>query len=268
VYPRVLDIDLPSWVPDFSHRASATINSSISSLKPVSVDSNPVSTVSFKDETGRISVRGFIVHYIDGLAHILGGTTENTFHESSSRSIIYNGLEAIHAICQSLVAGNPGSLPPMQTPTLEMLQDLSNIFIRQCRQYGQADNSNSDSEIFAGWDHHNQNLIMSGKAIKQWAHEVSPLRNDPTTSHIQLRDFFDCRSSRHWNSRRMITTAAGHVGLGGNTCETGDVICVICGCSTPIVLRRKKNAFRVVGEAYVHGIMDGEAFKGIHYARF
>jgi hypothetical protein len=61
----------------------------------------------------------------------------------------------------------------------------------------------------------------------------------------------------------MITTGAGYVGLGGNACKAGDVICVICGCSTPIILRGKENAFQLVGEAYIHGIMNGEALKGI-----
>jgi hypothetical protein len=152
VYPRTLDIELPSWVPDFSHRATSTINSSISSLKPVSADGNSVATVSFNDETGTVNVRGFIVDSVDGLAHILDSTADSTFgstfHQTSSRSIAYNGREAIDAICYSLIAG---SLPPMPTPTTEILQDVSNVFIQQCRQCSSADNCISNSKTFAGW---------------------------------------------------------------------------------------------------------------------
>lgn len=40
----------------------------------------------------------------------------------------------------------------------------------------------------------------------------------------------------------------------------GDIICVLFGAQTPYVLRPyKKNAFRLVGECYVHGIMEGQA---------
>ncbi|PQE13628.1 heterokaryon incompatibility protein [Rutstroemia sp. NJR-2017a BVV2] len=269
VYPRILDIELPSWIPDFSHRATSTMNSSISSLTPVSADGNSAATVSFNDETGTMNVRGFIVDSVDGLAQILESTAdstpEKTFHQSSSRSITYNGREAIDAICQSLIAG---SLPPMRTPTTEILQDVTSHFLQQCHQCTVTDNSASNSKIFAAWYHRNQNLIVSGKSIKQWAHEVFPPRNDLSTSRIYTGDFFDYRSSVHWNLRRMITTAAGYVGLGGNVCKTGDVICVIHGCSTPIILRGKGNAFQLVGEAYIHGIMNGEALKGISSGKY
>ena len=265
VYPT-LNIVLPSWVPDFSLRATSTVNSSISVLKPVSADGNSVATVSFNNETGTMNVRGFIVDFVDGLAHILDRTPDstfkNTFHQTSSRCIAYNGRGAIDAICQSLIAGSPPP-PPVRTPTTEDLQDVSNLFIQQCRQCSSADNSTSNSKTFAGWYHHNQNLVVSGKTIKQWAHEVLPLRNDASMLHSHIGDFFDYRSSDHWNSRRMITTEAGYVGLGSNACKSGDIVCIIFGCSTPIILRRKENAFQLVGEAYIHGIMNGEALKGI-----
>ncbi|PQE03876.1 hypothetical protein CJF30_00006585 [Rutstroemia sp. NJR-2017a BBW] len=269
VYPRILDIGLPSWIPDFSDRATSTMNSSISSLTPVSADGNSAATFSFNDETGTMNVRGFILDSIDGLAQIIGSAADSTsgkkFHQSSSSSIAYNGREAIHAICQSLIAG---SLPPMRTPTSEILQDVTNHFIQQCHQFTVADNSASNSKTFAAWYHQNQNLIVSRKSIKKWAHEVFPPPNDLSTSRIYSDDFFDYRSSVHWESRRMITTAAGYVGLGGNVCKSGDVICVIYGCATPIILRGKGNAFQLVGEAYIHGIMNGEALKGISSGKY
>jgi hypothetical protein len=39
---------------------------------------------------------------------------------------------------------------------------------------------------------------------------------------------------------------------------TGDVVAILPGCTTPIVLRAAGDHFRVVGEAYVHGVMEGE----------
>jgi hypothetical protein len=40
---------------------------------------------------------------------------------------------------------------------------------------------------------------------------------------------------------------------------TGDVVAVLTGGSMPIVLRPQSGYYTVVGDAYVHGIMDGEA---------
>ena len=41
----------------------------------------------------------------------------------------------------------------------------------------------------------------------------------------------------------------------------GDLIGIIFGCSTPIVIRPHGKLFKVVGEAYVQGLMDGEAME-------
>ena len=58
-------------------------------------------------------------------------------------------------------------------------------------------------------------------------------------------------------------------GLGPEESETGDIVCVLYGCSVPVVLRVAekqrvdgKVLHEVVGEAYVHGIMDGEFMTG------
>jgi hypothetical protein len=58
--------------------------------------------------------------------------------------------------------------------------------------------------------------------------------------------------------RRVMTTMKGYVGLAHCQANAGDTICLFRGCSVPMILRQHLNDWRVVGEAYVHGIMDGE----------
>ena len=42
----------------------------------------------------------------------------------------------------------------------------------------------------------------------------------------------------------------------------GDVVCVFLGCPTSVVLREADDGnFTVVGECYIHGMMEGEAIK-------
>ncbi|KAJ4297772.1 hypothetical protein N0V90_005667 [Kalmusia sp. IMI 367209] len=62
-------------------------------------------------------------------------------------------------------------------------------------------------------------------------------------------------------SRRLMVTAGGHVGMAPCRGRTGDAVVVLFGCSIPLVLRRvgAGEAWVVVGEAYVHGYMNGEA---------
>lgn len=49
------------------------------------------------------------------------------------------------------------------------------------------------------------------------------------------------------------------VGLGPPNAEVGHLVCIIFGCSVPVVLKRVGKDLNFIGECYVHGMMDGEA---------
>jgi hypothetical protein len=56
------------------------------------------------------------------------------------------------------------------------------------------------------------------------------------------------------------------VGLVPRTAKTGDVVCILYGCSVPVVLRKSQSStsdesWLLVGDAYVNGVMNGEEIK-------
>jgi hypothetical protein len=51
----------------------------------------------------------------------------------------------------------------------------------------------------------------------------------------------------------------GKMGMGPEHIKLGDQICLLMGCDIPIILRSEGDHFVLVGEAYVHGFMQGEA---------
>ncbi|EEU46690.1 uncharacterized protein NECHADRAFT_77319 [Fusarium vanettenii 77-13-4] len=64
-------------------------------------------------------------------------------------------------------------------------------------------------------------------------------------------------------SKRGFSTAKGLIGLGNRDIQVGDFICVLGGGSMPFILRQVEGhggdiAYQYIGQAYVHGIMDGE----------
>jgi hypothetical protein len=69
--------------------------------------------------------------------------------------------------------------------------------------------------------------------------------------------------------RRIFHTVKGYIGLGSAALRPDDIICVLCGGTVPMTLRRTahrnklNNQFLLVGEAYVHGIMHGEAVNNV-----
>ena len=62
--------------------------------------------------------------------------------------------------------------------------------------------------------------------------------------------------------RRLFVTEKGYIGLGAQSVQKGDKVFVFPGGIVPFVLRTSiEGYYRLVGEAYVHGIMRGEALK-------
>jgi hypothetical protein len=61
------------------------------------------------------------------------------------------------------------------------------------------------------------------------------------------------------SGRKYFVSQRGYLGVGPSTISPGDVIAIVLGLDTPLVLRAiEKDHYQIVGEAYVHGIMDGE----------
>ena len=61
--------------------------------------------------------------------------------------------------------------------------------------------------------------------------------------------------------RRLLLASGIYLGLGPRETEPGDLVFIILGADTPYILRRsgQDQTLQLVGEAYIHGVMDGEA---------
>jgi hypothetical protein len=76
--------------------------------------------------------------------------------------------------------------------------------------------------------------------------------------------------------RYLIATKRGYLGIAPSWVRAGDKICVMSGGSVPLVLRERagtEGAHELIGECYVHGIMNGGAVdicrrKGVEYTDF
>lgn len=61
-------------------------------------------------------------------------------------------------------------------------------------------------------------------------------------------------------NRKFCTTSKGYMGLFPRGTQAGDRICVFLGAPVPFVIRPHKpnKSYQLIGECYVHGIMEGE----------
>ncbi|OIW26652.1 hypothetical protein CONLIGDRAFT_482534 [Coniochaeta ligniaria NRRL 30616] len=107
------------------------------------------------------------------------------------------------------------------------------------------------------------------QACRHWL--VQYPESDITTSLIRDRphssmalQFIQRVRSVIWN-RALFTTVGpkGSVlfGLGPPEVRDGQTVCILHGCSVPVILEQVKNSWVLVGECFVYGIMDGEAMQ-------
>lgn len=55
------------------------------------------------------------------------------------------------------------------------------------------------------------------------------------------------------------------LGLGPAETRLGDRVCILHGCSVPVILQQQGDCWTFVGECFVYTLMDGEAMSISHY---
>jgi hypothetical protein len=63
-------------------------------------------------------------------------------------------------------------------------------------------------------------------------------------------------------NRRLVKTENGHLGLAHGSVQVGDHIAICKGSSLPLILRKERGKdWTLIGDSYIYGIMQGEAFE-------
>ena len=133
---------------------------------------------------------------------------------------------------------------------------------------------------------HYRNACRDFFQYKSHYDDLLPRRLPPRSSDLISRnssfpfEFAERVRATTWGRRLVITEQETLLGLAPTDCEEGDLVCVILGCSVPVILREVyaydrvgEPRFKVIGEAYIHDMMDGEAMslrekEGIPYQSF
>lgn len=99
---------------------------------------------------------------------------------------------------------------------------------------------------------------QNGAVILEGSKDDDVNNGEHRTARI-LRDI----ESSFWaacSGRRLFRTKTGFFGISNQAIQEGDSVWILAGAETPFVLRnRNGNEWLVVGEAYLHGAMEGEA---------
>ena len=94
---------------------------------------------------------------------------------------------------------------------------------------------------------------------------IASLITNPKTPPLMVK-FLKRVQGIVWNKLFVRSQQERLFGLGPRGTQIGDIICVLFGCSVPVILRpqidppsSKIMHYEVVGESYIYGMMDGEA---------
>lgn len=140
---------------------------------------------------------------------------------------------------------------------------------------------------FSHWYRHNRDLRIDGislsEAIRCTASaETAALpssagqRGKPRQRGQHLQDIAEitdwdgflsrARTTTSSMGRRLMVTDTGRVGMAPKRAQKGDVVCILLGCSIPLVLRPSPGGdgtFTLVGECYLDEYMNGEILQGV-----
>lgn len=117
------------------------------------------------------------------------------------------------------------------------------------------------SNIERRW-HGMRELELGGVRLRDIVHQAIPEATStdfgPSSRHEEWPNVEHSHGQVLYR-RRLFTTVQGRLGVSTRALKQRDKVCVLWGCPVPLLLRPQGSYYSLVGEAYVHGLMDGDA---------
>lgn len=93
--------------------------------------------------------------------------------------------------------------------------------------------------------------------------QFPPPQNYSEEEQDRIADLLMIRACLCSRGSRRFRTDTNYIGSGADGMREGDLVCIVNGAQVPFVLRPfgKNGKFKFIGDAYVHGGMEGQAMK-------
>jgi hypothetical protein len=257
---------LPSWVPDWSRPPKVTSLAYLSTRLDYKAGGSKNNT-EFRQIGRSLFVRGYVVDSIGRTGPFMEypatGSAETGAEELK---VLMRALEDTYSLLShSARVSNPYT-------HVSPAQPLDEVFARTLI----GDNSPSERPASRSFVGH-----VQGFERRTATHLVLPIQerfktrwpeaplDDGSNQMQNLASALSLRLglTRDGMRRRFCFSEKGYVSLVPPLAQTGDLICVMLGEQTPLAIRRAESMakeregtrYHLVGEAYFHGLMDGEA---------
>lgn len=250
-----LNPKLPTWVPDWSHdNDRRAVIAPVARRRGMCASGDSPPTISISADQQSLFVRGAIIDTISQLdttiligsedAKLDHGTKAGqarislrskasfqnymTFAEAASK--FPEGQEREESLCRTLCCDMTNQIPASRVP-VEYVRVWK--FLPKLHQATKADGSVDWTGV-----------------------DKSDITNNDLLCFVALMNSIGVHSA----GRNLCVTAGGYLGHVPSTSKIKDKLCILFGSAVPFVLREDKHGrFKLIGECYIHGVMDGEA---------
>ncbi|KAH7075939.1 heterokaryon incompatibility protein-domain-containing protein [Paraphoma chrysanthemicola] len=279
---------LPSWVPDWRITRNVLVGplmvsqgtkSAIGNLRPLhSLDCTAIYSASlcvepkvkFSPDLRKMACRGIFLDRIDGLAglpmipwadspreadELTQSSSSSSVSKDPSRQLEYElAIEILINVMRCLVLNREDHYFNHAISDSDCLKQFASLLSKA---------ANCDPSLhstFTTWYAANRKLFIRGWKLEDLTKEflkAVDLKNDVQDLRFDGR----VHNTLVKMKRRFIMTNDSHLGMAPSEAMKGDFVCILYGCSVPVVLRwcAEKQAFSLIGECYLNGFMNGKA---------
>ena len=240
---------LPSWVPDWSLKTGPTIWDARESLFSTGRSSSPLA-IKFGEGTLTITGAKF------GTIKKVGRSWDNSdlsYNSRVLRNILWEFKDFTRANCNAYKTEQDIEAATWRTPII----DIEPSVFSETRRYNRRATKVMQDAFL--------DIQGTPRAPENRQASILPSSFPYITMMHALHD------------RRIFATDSGFLGLGPQHLQPNDLVCVLLGAEVPFILRElqqdavtsfpwrfwrnSSRCYELVGECYIHGIMDGEFLK-------
>ena len=256
-------LGLPTWVPDWT--ITPVVTSEMTTEVAFDACRGKKMQVSFSEN--RLVCQGFIIDEVDGLGYSGPKQEDGTNPYPVSTRYSENPYETKglqrDAFWRTLVTGRNGRGRLAPESYASLLDVPWNNFdsMRANKTY---------IHVFHEFRKMNNSFRFGGQDFESYfpQHADNSIYEAQTENWFQDGDPIARVVDVLWG-RRLMTTNEGHLGLASRATQQGDLVCILFGCDVPAILRLDESGtYSWIGEAYMHGIMEGQAMDWLDAERY
>ncbi|QKD57102.2 heterokaryon incompatibility protein-domain-containing protein [Fusarium oxysporum Fo47] len=271
-FPRATIVDgLPSWVPQWNSRESGipltnTYNRKGPCVYDYNASSSTLPVIHWRQDPKLLVVGGVYIDEIVAIGNSPPLRLESDVTDPSSQTVSLDRLQNWTLEAQRLASKVPSPGLPCdheqafwRTCMGDRLMSAEGAVRPAPTEYGDYARD-ADKMRSCGY------FISNPDDPRSFELMFSALREFSSVEEVQRcvsgSTKFEAAIGPHQYHRSFCTTRLGYIGLVPPYSQVGDTICVIFGTQTPSILRRVPgtigNTYELIGECYIHGLMNGE----------